>query len=87
MISQRLLAYQNNKLITSDFNEIEKSGWQLIANGQDMLNKPDTIANNFWFIESIIDNSTYSLVRVTTLMGQRFLRIRNAGVWGKWIEL
>lgn len=73
------------KLLTSDFDEINRSGYCLITNGQTLLNKPN-ISDNFWVIRSTLVNKTYGIVEVINISkGERAIRMRNAGTWNNWI--
>lgn len=84
LATKKLYPYMEDKqLLTSDFNEISKSGYCMIRNGQTMLNKPG-ISDNFWIVESIKVEDEYLLVRVTNLTGQHAYRTCNAGAWSKW---
>ena len=87
MSSMGLFPYDNTTLLTTDFNSINKSGWQLISNGQEMENRPIFMKNNFWFIESIKGTGEYFLVRVTNLNNQQAIRTCNVGTWSDWKEL
>ena len=82
--SGKLYPYMEDSLLTTDFDEINRSGYCLIMNGQSILNKPD-IPDNFWIIKSIVVKNTYQLVEVINLKGDRAIRTRNAGNWGTWI--
>ena len=74
----------NTLLLTTDFDEISRSGYCLINNGQSLLNKPD-ISDNYWIIKSYLTDPGYFLVEVINLKGNRAIRTSNAGVWGAWI--
>ena len=74
--------YRSINLLTTDFDEITLSGYCLIQNGQSMLNKPD-ISDNFWIIQSIVVDTRYQLVEVINLKGNRAIRTRNSGKWGR----
>lgn len=87
MSSMGLFPYNKTTLLTTDFNSIDKSGWQLITNGQEMINRPSFMEDNYWFIESIKDKENYFLVRVTNLKMRQAIRTCNAGAWSGWKEL
>ena len=82
--SRKSYPYMENDLLTTDFDEINRSGYCLIMNGQSILNKPD-ITDNYWIIKSIKVKNIYQLVEVINLKGNRAIRICNAGNWGAWI--
>ena len=71
-------------LLSSDFNEINRSGYTLIANGQSMKNKPQ-ISGDYWIIRAYLCNTGYFLVEVCNMNGDRARRISNAGLWKDWI--
>lgn len=87
MSSMGLFPYDNTTLLTTDFNSINKSGWQMIGNGQEMINRPSFIDDNYWFIESIKAVNGYLLVRVTNLKNKQAIRTCNAGNWSSWVEI
>lgn len=82
--SRKSYPYMENDLLTTDFDEINRSGYCLIMNGQSILNKPD-ITDNYWIVKSIKVKNIYQLVEVINLKGDRAIRTRNAGNWGAWI--
>lgn len=79
-----MFPFMNVPLLTTDFDEISRSGYCLITNGQSLLNKPN-ISDNYWIIKSYSINKIYFLTEVTNLKGQKASRICNAGIWGDWI--
>jgi len=87
MSSMGLFPYDNTTLLTTDFNSINKSGWQMIKNGQEMINRPSFMPDNYWFIESIKGENGYFLVRVTNLKNKQAIRTCNAGNWSSWVEI
>ena len=87
MSSMGLFPYNKTTLLTTDFNSINKSGWQMITNAQEMLNRPSFIGDNYWIIESIKCKEGYLLVRVTNLSNKQAIRTCNAGTWSSWVEI
>ena len=87
MSSMDLFPYNKTTLLTTDFNSINKSGWQMITNGQEMLNRPSFMENNYWIIESIKCKEGYLLVRVTNLNNAQAIRTCNSGIWSSWVEI
>ena len=87
MSSMGLFPYNKTVLLTTDFNSINKSGWQMITNAQEMLNRPSFMENNYWIIESIKCAEGYFLVRVTSLNNKQAIRTCNSGIWSSWKEI